>query len=146
MAECPDESTLQALLDGELTGAPLEELDAHLAACDECRQFLDALTSCDTSHGLKDSATDDSQSDDPLSSVGSIVRDLQQRHSEIVLSHANDSTLNAPATLQPGMVLGEFYEIHELLGSGAMGAVFRATDTRVNREVAIKKTASNSAV
>src|SRR4029434_419436 len=39
--------------------------------------------------------------------------------------------------LTTGMRLGP-YEIVALLGAGGMGAVYRATDTKLNREVAIK--------
>jgi len=39
--------------------------------------------------------------------------------------------------LQPGMRLGP-YEILAPLGAGGMGEVYRARDTRLDREVAIK--------
>jgi serine/threonine protein kinase/Tol biopolymer transport system component len=39
--------------------------------------------------------------------------------------------------LDPGTRLG-VYEVHALLGAGAMGEVYRATDTRLQREIAIK--------
>jgi len=40
-------------------------------------------------------------------------------------------------TLQPGTRLG-FYEIQSLLGAGGMGEVYRAKDTRLGRDVAVK--------
>ena len=40
-------------------------------------------------------------------------------------------------TLHPGSSLG-LYEIQSLVGAGGMGEVYRARDTRLDREVAIK--------
>ncbi len=44
---------------------------------------------------------------------------------------------SVPSTLSPGTRFGS-YEILQRLGAGGMGEVYRAKDTRLNREVAIK--------
>jgi eukaryotic-like serine/threonine-protein kinase len=49
--------------------------------------------------------------------------------------------INAPASLQTGQFLGP-YRIESFLAAGGMGEVYRATDTRLNRTVAIKISAA----
>lgn len=47
------------------------------------------------------------------------------------------STVGIPASLPPGTALGP-YVIERIIGAGGMGEVYRATDTRLQRTVAIK--------
>jgi len=49
--------------------------------------------------------------------------------------------INPPVSLRPGQALGP-YRIESFLAAGGMGEVFRATDTRLDREVAIKVSAA----
>ena len=40
---CLDAETLAAWMDGGLTGAPLQEVEAHVAGCDRCQMLLGAM-------------------------------------------------------------------------------------------------------
>ena len=73
---------------------------------------------------------------------------LRQDGHSIVLDHSFWTTA-APlfrevSDLRPGTSLGP-YRIESFIGSGGMGEVFRATDTRLNRHVAVKVVSPSAA-
>src|SRR5215469_5356063 len=45
--------------------------------------------------------------------------------------------IDRPTSLEPGQCLGP-YRIESFVAAGGMGEVYRATDTRLNRQVALK--------
>jgi Tol biopolymer transport system component/predicted Ser/Thr protein kinase len=80
--------------------------------------------------------------------------DLQQEVSSLLANHSDPTgadpwaaqaavqLISAHGSLQPGQCLGP-YRIESFLAAGGMGAVYRATDTRLHRQVAIKVSAGS---
>jgi eukaryotic-like serine/threonine-protein kinase len=66
-----------------------------------------------------------------------LVELLLAQHEITALRSTPDLRRHAIEDIHPGSVIDN-YRIGELLGSGAMGVVFRATDLRLNRPAAIK--------
>jgi len=66
---------------------------------------------------------------------------LGHEHTPVVLDHemrtVAAAVLEGVSRLQPGGTLGP-YRIDALLGAGGMGEVYRARDTKLNRDVALK--------
>jgi serine/threonine-protein kinase len=74
--------------------------------------------------------------------------ELQREVSSLLANHRDDTDepwaaaaaaqlIDTPGTIRPGQSLGP-YQIESFLAAGGMGEVYRATDTRLNRQVAIK--------
>src|SRR6266478_3995245 len=72
-----------------------------------------------------------------LREVRSLVAHYYEEHSETWAAAAAVQLMGMPGGVKPGDRLGE-YEILERIGAGGMGEVYRARDTRLRREVAIK--------
>jgi Tol biopolymer transport system component/predicted Ser/Thr protein kinase len=74
--------------------------------------------------------------------VGSLLANhLTDTDSESWAAAAAAELIEVPGSLQPGQSLGP-YRIESFLAAGGMGEVYRATDTRLHRRVAIKVSAA----
>src|SRR5215831_2262534 len=88
---------------------------------------------------LRDACQDDS---DLRREVASLLASHQAAAaSKPWAAAAATKLIDGPASLKPGQCLGP-YCIESFLAAGGMGEVYRATDTRLNREVAIKMSAA----
>ena len=67
--------------------------------------------------------------------------DLRRQVVSLLANYDDGDSLDPAATLEPRQSLGP-YRIDSFLAAGGMGKVYRATDTRLNRTVAIKVSAA----
>jgi serine/threonine-protein kinase len=73
--------------------------------------------------------------------VSLLANHNEARRSEYWAAAAAAQLIDIPASLEPGQCLGP-YRIESFLAAGGMAEVYRATDTRLHREVAIKVSAA----
>src|SRR5580658_76400 len=66
-----------------------------------------------------------------------LLRELRSRLADVGQALPPANSTPAPTVLQPGQTLGP-YQIVSFLAAGGMGAVYRARDPRMGRDVAIK--------
>jgi serine/threonine protein kinase len=146
---CPTPERLVAVLSGV---QPVnEELAGHLGSCFACQTVLDRLSDTSPLNELR--KLDYGQVRDSCNGPGVPVVDnisveardtnngidgtLQAECGQSRKKESAEDPLHLSATDLLGKRLGQ-YQIQRLLGQGGMGVVFEATDTILNRNIALK--------
>jgi hypothetical protein len=108
LALCFDDETVAAFAEGRAAARSREELEAHLDACEDCRELLDLVVANLPERGPNDA---------PTAELGPPV-DL-----------FDEPTSDAANTLPAAARFGDRFAIEGIVGRGGMGTVFRARDT-----------------
>ena len=136
---CPDVTKLRHLIAGGLAEDDELPLESHLEHCEACQQQLEQLVDLKPTECLAGITLDES----PSGSLREVIQRLKA--GDLKASHVDPqtSTLIVRDVLEesdrPG-VLGRLgnYDVLEFVGQGGMGAVVKARDRTLDRDVAIK--------
>lgn len=140
--KCPNQETLRSFAVGRLDGVSFEQVASHVPECPECDHRLESLGQIDDEllAGLQ------TLPESPTKSTHEETALVQLCTEKIVCSLQDGSSRDVPMDCgkrfsrllkQGPCYLGRF-ELLEEIGSGSFGYVFRAKDSELERDVAIK--------
>ena len=141
MTTCPREEDLVLFLKSELDQDSITLIAGHVDTCDQCQRTLDQLSSIDSFDHELTTVSDSSEGEnDVLNHLLKRLVSDQSRGSKAKVQSASSWSIDFPGDPTfdaPLGMLGD-YAVKERIADGGHGAVYRAHDVRLNREVAIK--------
>src|SRR5687767_13056086 len=118
--ECLDESTVLALVHGELRETDAKDRRRHLATCEECRALVGQVARS-LRTGTDDASGTALQTTDAV--AGNSATEVAS--DDDVLDHLDDRAFMA--RVSAGNLLDGRYRVERVLGAGGMGVVALAT-------------------
>ena len=137
-SNCPTSDNLTAYVSGKLMLDEHELIDAHLEQCHSCQETAEILdANCNTFFTPRPNSQSRHSAEEDAELLKLVEYAKAIGNSVLHGNHGPSGESASDDGLAEGSVFGN-YVLHEQIGCGGMGRVFRASHRRMNRDVAIK--------